>query len=257
MTEAPAFFTPPDGRRLAYVRHRATAAQAARPGVVFLGGFQSDMTGSKALALDAWARREGRAFLRLDYSGHGASSGLFEEGCVGDWARDALDLFDALTQGPQILVGSSMGGWIGLLLARARPERVAGFLGLAAAPDFTEDLISREMTEAQKAELAAQGRVVVRNPYDPERPTIYTRRLIEDGRENFVLRAPLAVSGPVRLIQGTADSEVPVSTALALLEHLDSPDARLILVKGAGHRLSEPAELALLEKTLQEIDALL
>ncbi|MDD2868913.1 alpha/beta fold hydrolase [Neomegalonema sp.] len=256
MTEAPAFFAAPDGRRLAHVRRAASAAQAGRPGVVFLGGFQSDMTGSKALALDAWALREGRAFLRLDYTGHGASSGLFEEGCLGDWARDALDLFDALTEGPQILVGSSMGGWIGLLLARARPERVAGFLGVAAAPDFTEDLVARRMTAAQHAEMAAQGRVVVRNPHDPERPTVYTRRLIEDGRENLVLRSPLAISGPVRLLQGTADSEVPVSTALALLEHLESPDARLILIRGAGHRLSEPAELALLEETLKEIDAL-
>lgn len=256
MTEAPAFFETPDGRRLAYVRHAAAPEKAGRPGIVFLGGFQSDMTGSKALALDAWARREGRAFLRLDYTGHGASSGRFEEGCVGDWARDARDLIEALTTGPQILVGSSMGGWIGLLVARALPERVAGFLGVAAAPDFTEDLIAREMTEAQRAELQARGRVEVPNPYGPA-PTVYTRRLIEDGREHLVLRAPLEIRGPARLLQGDSDPEVPVSTALALLAHLQTPDGRLILVKGAGHRFSEPRELALLQSALEEIDTLL
>lgn len=253
--EAPAFVETPDGRRLAYVRRKPARSLAERPGVVFLGGFQSDMTGTKALALDGWAWREGRAFLRFDYTGHGASSGAFEEGSIGDWTRDALELFDALTTGPQILVGSSMGGWIGLLLARARPERVAGFIGLAAAPDFTEDLILPEMTEAHKAELIARGRVEAPNPYDPAHPTVYTRRLIEDGRENLVLRAPLKIDGPMRLIQGTADAEVPVATALKLLAHVESPDARLTLVKGAGHRLSAPEELALLLATLKEVDA--
>lgn len=254
MTASPSVFETPDGRRLAYARHAASARNAGRPGIVFLGGFRSDMTGSKALTLDAWAQAQGRAFLRLDYTGHGASSGRFEEGAVGDWARDARDLIDALTQGPQILVGSSMGGWIGLLVARARPERVAGFLGVAAAPDFTEDLVAPALTDAQRAELAAKGRLEIPNPYGAE-PTLYTRRLIEDGRENLVLRSPLEIRGPARLLQGEADAEVPVSTALKLLGHLRSPDARLTVVKGAGHRFSEPAELALLVATLEELDA--
>ncbi len=241
------FLTGPEGRRIAY-RRRAGKG----PGVVFLGGFKSDMEGTKAQALDAWAARTGRAFLRFDYSGHGASSGAFEAGAIGAWAADARAALEGLTEGPQVLVGSSMGGWIALLLARAMPERVAGLVGIAAAPDFTEDLLWAGMTEAERARLLAEGRLERPSDYS-EAPYVYTRRLIEEGRSQLVLRAPLRLAMPVRLLQGTADADVPVALALRLLEHAEGADIRLTLVKGADHRFSTPDCLALVEQAVAEV----
>ena len=242
-----AYLTTPQGRRVAHVR---TPGQG--PGVVFLGGFRSDMTGTKALHLEQWARATGRAFLRLDYSGHGQSSGAFEDGCIGDWAADALAALDALTEGPQVLVGSSMGGWIALLLAQARPGRVAGLVGIAAAPDFTEDSLWAGMTDAERARLAAEGRIERPSAYSDE-PYVFTRRLIEDGRRHLVLRAPLRLACPLRLVQGTADEDVPPSVALRLFDHAQALDARLTLVKGADHRFSSPECLALMVQTVAEL----
>lgn len=222
------------------------------PGTLFLGGLASDMTGTKAAFLEACARRDGRAFLRFDYTGHGASSGRFEDGCIGDWFRDAADALDRLTEGPQVLVGSSMGGWIALLLARARPGRVAGLVGVAAAPDFTEDLIRPALDPAALARLAEEGHARLPSAYDPAGMTV-TRRLLEDGARHLVLRDPLPLPFPVRLLHGTADAEVPQAVALRLLDHATGPDLRLTLVKGADHRLSEPADLALLDRTLAEV----
>lgn len=244
MTE---FLTTPQGRRLAYERRAGRG-----PGVVFLGGFKSDMQGTKALYLQDWAARTGRAFLRFDYSGHGQSSGAFLEGAIGDWFEDALAAVQALTEGPQVLVGSSMGGWISLLLARALPARVAGLVGIAAAPDFTEDSMWAGFTPAQRAALAAEGRVVLPSDYDPAGYVI-TRRLIEEGRGRLVLRDPLPLPFPVRLLQGTADSDVPPAVALRLLDHATGPDIRLTLVKGADHRFSTPECLALIEAAIAEV----
>lgn len=241
-----AFLSLPDGRRLAYDRTSGDG-----PGVVFLGGFRSDRTGTKATFVEAWARTRGRACLRFDYTGHGESSGRFEDGAIGDWARDAADALDRLTEGPQILVGSSMGGWIALLLATRRPDRVAGLVGIAAAPDFTEDSMWAEMTATQRATLLAEGRILVPSAY--EEPYPVTRRLIEDGRDNLVLRGPLRLPFPVRLLHGTADEEVPVSVALALLDHAEGPDIRVTLVKGADHRFSTPETLDLLARTLDAL----
>lgn len=210
------------------------------------------MTGTKALWLEDWARARGRAYLRFDYRGHGASSGAFLDGAIGDWADDATAAVLELTQGPQILVGSSMGGWIALLLARRLPERIAAIVGVAAAPDFTEDGIWDRMSEVQRRELMEAGRVEQPSDYSDE-PYVITRRLITDGREQLVLREPLALPFPVRLLQGTADTDVPVSVALRLLDHIDCPDARLTLVKNADHRFSGPRELALLGKTLHGV----
>jgi pimeloyl-ACP methyl ester carboxylesterase len=243
----PDFLTTPQGRRIAY--HRTAGAG---PGVVFLGGFRSDMGGTKALALQDWAERQGRAFLRFDYSGHGESSGDFLDGCIGDWAADAAAAVSALTEGPQVLVGSSMGGWIALLLARAMPGRVAGLVGIAAAPDFTEDSMWAGFTDAQRAEMAQTGHVALPSEYSDE-PYIITRRLIEDGRQRLVLRSPLPLPFPVRLLQGTADADVPVSVALRLLDHATGPDIRLALVKDADHRFSTPDCLAMIEATLEEV----
>lgn len=235
------------GRRIAFDR-----VEGRGPGVLFLGGFKSDKEGTKALALSDWAKRQGRAFVRFDYSGHGASSGAFLDGAISDWAEDAGEVLARLCDGPQVLVGSSMGGWIGLLLARRMPERVAGFVGIAAAPDFTEDLMWARFTGAERAEMAATGRVAQPSDYSDE-PYILTRRLIEDGRRNLVLRMPLGLDAPVRLLQGTADEDVPVAVAERLFAHLDSPDARLTLVKGADHRFSTPDCLSLIEATVEDV----
>lgn len=223
-----------------------------RAGVVFLGGFKSDMEGTKALALEEWAAQTGRQFLRFDYRGHGQSSAAFEDGCIGDWASDAMEAVGRLTTGPQLLIGSSMGGWIACLVARAMPDRVAGLIGIAAAPDFTEDSIWVGMTEAEREEMAQTGRLARPSEYSDE-PYVFTRKLIEDGRENLVLRTPLTIRGPVRLLQGTADEDVDQSVALRLLAHIESPDTRLTLVKGADHRFSEDREIALLIETAEEL----
>ena len=253
---APDYLLCDGARRIAYHRTLPRGEGASKPGVMlpgvmFLGGFASDMTGTKATHLEAWARAAGRAFLRFDYTGHGASSGRFEDGCIGDWARDAGDALARLTEGRQVLVGSSMGGWIALLLARAQPERVAGLVGVAAAPDFTEDAMAAEMTPEQAAAMARDGRFVIPNPYG-DAPTVITRRLIEDGRDQLVLRSALRLPFAVRLLHGTADADVPVAVGLRLLAHLESDDARLTLVKGADHRMSGARELALMTQAVED-----
>jgi pimeloyl-ACP methyl ester carboxylesterase len=246
---APAVLETPQGRRIAH--HRTPGAG---PGVVFLGGFRSDMEGTKALHLEAWARATGRAFLRFDYSGHGRSSGRFEDGAIGDWAEDAVAAVTALTEGPQILVGSSMGGWIALLLARRLPGRVAGLVGIAAAPDFTAAM-EAAFTEADRRSLAERGVIERPSDYAPE-PYGFTRRLFEDGRRNLVLSAPLHLPFPVRLLQGTADTDVEPAVALRLLDHAAGPDIRLTLVKDADHRFSTPQCLALIEASIEDILAM-
>ena len=212
------------------------------------------MSGTKALYLEDWARETGRDFLRFDYSGHGESSGDFLEGSIGDWARDACDIIAAMTEGPQILVGSSMGGWIALLVAKRMPERVAGLVGIAAAPDFTEDAMWAEFDATQRAALERDGVVHLPSDYSDE-PYAITRKLIEDGRANLVLRDPLELPFPVRLLHGTADADVKMSVPLRLLEHAQSPDMRLTFVKGADHRFSESDNLAAITDAVGEIDA--
>ncbi|QBX99570.1 alpha/beta hydrolase [Rhodophyticola sp. CCM32] len=234
------------GRRLAYNRIAGTG-----PGVVFLGGFKSDKEGTKALHLEAWARSAGRAFLRFDYSGHGTSSGEFTEGAIGDWAEDASAAILGLTEGPQVLVGSSMGGWLSLLMAKRHPEKLAGLVTIAAAPDFTEDSMWAGFSDAQKAKLDEVGQIAL--PSDYGEPYIITKRLIEDGRRHLVLRDPLAVSVPVRMLQGTADMDVEMSVALRLLEHLEGSDIRLNLVKGADHRFSDDPCLALITRAVEDV----
>jgi len=239
--------TTPQGRRIAY-----DLTKGQGPGVVFLGGFKSDRQGTKALHLEAWAKAQGRAFLRLDYSGHGDSSGAFEDGCIGDWAADARAAVELLTRGPQVLVGSSMGGWIALLIARARPDLIAGLVGIAAAPDFTEDSIWAGLDKDARATLARDRRIEEPSDYGPE-PYVYTQRLIEDGRNNLVLRDPLPLPFPVRLLQGTADADVDQSVALRLLDHASGDDIRLTLVKGADHRFSGAAQLAMIQAAVEEV----
>lgn len=236
----------PEGRRLAYVK-----TEGRGPGIVFLGGFKSDMEGTKAIYLEEWAEATGRAFLRFDYSGHGQSSEAFNDGCIGDWAADAMAVVSALTDGPQILVGSSMGGWISLLVARTMPEAVAGLVTIAAAPDFTEDSMWAGFDADQRAALAVDGQVAL--PSDYGEPYIITQRLIEDGRNQLVLRDELKLPFPVRSLQGTADADVDMAVALHLLEHAQSPDMRLTLVDGADHRFSDPDCLSLITDSVEEV----
>lgn len=243
---APDFLETESGRRIAYQK-----TDGALPGVVFLGGFMSDMDGTKALALEDWARRAGRAFLRFDYSGHGQSSGAFTDGCISDWAADARAVIEAVTEGPQVFVGSSMGGWICAVLAGEIPEKIAALVGIAAAPDFTEDSMWRDLSVEDRAKIMDIG--VVHLPSDYDDPYPITRRLIEDGRKNLVLRRPLKMSVPVRLLQGTADADVEREVALNLFDHIDGDDVRLTLVKGADHRFSTPACLALVERSVEEV----
>jgi pimeloyl-ACP methyl ester carboxylesterase len=240
----PKMLTTPEARRIAHVRTLGRG-----PGIVFLGGFRSDMTGTKAVALETWARAEGRAFLRFDYSGHGASGGAFEDGCIGDWLVDARAVL-ATTEGPQILVGSSMGGWISLLIARDVPEKVAGLVTVAAAPDFT-DAIDAELTATERAEMGRAGRIA--QPSDYGAPYVITQALISDGRQRRVFDRPLDLPMPTRFLQGTADADVPVATALRLLDHATGPDIRLTLVKGADHRFSAPDCLRLIETSVRKV----
>lgn len=236
----------PQGRRLAFHRSPGNG-----PWVVFLGGFKSDMQGTKALWLEGWARARGQAFVRFDYSGHGESSGDFQAGCISDWADDAQAAIEALTDGPVVLAGSSMGGWISLLLTRRIPKRIAGLVGIAAAPDFTKNGFDAGFTDAQRAEMTDTGRIALPSEYGE--PYIITQRLIEDGARNLVLESPLLLPMPVRLLQGTADVDVPVDWALRLLNHAQGADIRLTLVKDADHRFSTPECLNLIGKTLAEL----
>ncbi|PIW29899.1 MAG: alpha/beta hydrolase [Rhodospirillales bacterium CG15_BIG_FIL_POST_REV_8_21_14_020_66_15] len=245
----PRFLECGDGRTIAY--HRLAGKS---PGVVFLTGFRSDMTGGKALALEAFCRARGQAFLRFDYTGHGRSSGVFEDGSIGQWAADAVTALDELTEGGQVLVGSSMGGWIMLLAALARKARIRGLVGIAAAPDFTRDLLWDAFTDDQKARMERDGYVDTPNCYDDQEPYRIHRRLIDDGFDHLLLDGPIDLDVPVRLIHGMKDDDVPWRTALRLQERLVSDDVEVQLVKSGGHRLSASPDLERLTRTL---DALL
>ena len=222
------------------------------PGIIFLCGHGSDMEGSKALFLENWAQQQGRAFLRFDYSGHGRSDGVFLETNISNWTADAIAVLDDLSKGPQILVGSSLGGWIMLNVALARPDRVAGLIGIAAAPDFTEDLIWQPLDAQSRADMQATGHIAMDNPYADD-PVIYPYHLIEDGRQHLRLRGPLPIHVPVRLLQGMNDAEVPWQTATRLADCLESDDVMLHFDKTATHRFSEPAQLQLIETTITEL----
>ncbi len=233
------------------VRLAVTAREGVAPGLLFLPGFRSDMRGAKAEFLAGWCAERGRAITRFDYSGHGESGGDFEEGTIGRWRDDALAVLGAMPAGRVVLVGSSMGGWIALLLALARPERVAGLVLLAPAPDFTEDLMWASMMPAERAMLTRAGVLRVPSAYGPPLPI--TLRLIEEGRGHLVLRAPIALDVPVRILHGQRDPDVPWERSLTLAERLVGDDVRVVLVKDGDHRLSRPEDLALLAGLVAEL----
>ncbi|MCH2163431.1 MAG: alpha/beta hydrolase [Marinovum sp.] len=239
------YFDGPAGRRLAY---HFTAGDG--PVVVFLGGFKSDMEGSKAVFLEEWAQANGRAFLRFDYSGHGQSSGAFTDGCIGDWAADAEALLRAKAPDEKVLVGSSMGGWISLLMTK-RLEHIVGLVTIAAAPDFTEDGFWANFDASQRAEIMEQGYHDLPSEYGE--PYRITRHLIEDGRDHLVMRDPLPLPFTVRALQGTHDASVSTVTALRFLDHAESSDMTLTLKAGADHSFSSSDCLPIISAAIEDV----
>ncbi len=236
-----------DGASIAYEH-----SPGKGPGVVFFCGFKSDMTGDKALALEGFCRQRGQAFLRFDYTGHGASSGAFADGTIGAWTADAVFVLDELTEGGQILVGSSMGGWLTVLTALARPERIAGLIGIASAPDFTEELIWNGLGAEERQRLHADGVIHQPSDYDEESTPI-TRALIEDGRRHLVLDKPIGLTCPARLLHGMADTDVPWRLSVKLAEKLASEDVTVTLIKDAEHRMSRAGDIERIKGAVAEL----
>src|SRR5882672_233564 len=239
-------FAREDGETIAYLKRAGKS-----PGVLWLGGFKSDMNRTKAQALDEWAERRGQAFLRFDYYGHGASSGEFRKGTIGRWRDDALAVLDRLCSGPQILVGSSMGAWIALLVARLRPEEIAGLFLIAPAVDFTEALMWAKMSPEIRRQIIEEGQWQRPSAYGDD-PYPITRALIEDGRRHLLLDAALRIDCPVHILQGMKDLDVPWQHALTLVERLSGNPA-LILIKEGDHRLSTPADLQRIAAVLDSL----
>lgn len=241
--------------RIARRMREASGGGALRPGVVWLGGFKSDMRSTKARFLDDWARRRGRAFLRFDYSGHGESGGRFEDGAIGDWLEQSFALVEGSTQGPQILVGSSMGGWIALLLAlrlAARRRPLAGLVLLAPAVDFTEELLWKTAGDDIRHAIVEDGVWLRPSPYSPE-PTPITRRLVEEGRAHLLLGGVIRVDAPVRILQGMRDEDVPWRHAMRLVECLAADPVVLTLVVDGDHRLSREQDMAHLVASIEAL----
>ena len=246
------------------------AQPGALPGLFWLSGYKSDMKGTKAVALAQWAEQTGRACVRFDYSGHGESGGAFTDGTIGRWLADSLAVFDACCHGPQIFVGSSMGGWLALLLARELkrrsqrqpsaqggadgerpPASIAGLVLIAPAVDFTEELMWKRLTPAIKRELEQSGVWARPSQYSPE-PYLVTRQLIEEGRNHLLLGSMIETGCPVRILQGVEDPDVPWQHAVELVSRLASDDVVLTLVKDGDHRLSLPEDIERLIRAVAE-----
>lgn len=237
------------------VRIAIRARKGKNPGLVWLGGYRSDMIGTKAETIDRWAGENGHACTRHDYSGHGESGGEFAAGTISRWLDESLAVFRQTTEGPQILIGSSMGGWVALRMIEelnkaGEAERIAGLILLAPAPDFTIELMEPELTDQQKRDLEDNGYFEEFSEYSDD-PNIFTQALFEDGRNNRVLTGPIDTHCPVHILQGQADPDVPYQLALKLVEHLPTDDVTLTLVKDGDHRLSRPQDLGLLIKTVE------
>lgn len=244
-------FSPRGGVTLAY--RKVEARDDSLPGVVFCGGFMSDMSGTKASFLEERCRERGQAYLRFDYTGHGQSSGKFTDGTIGSWTQDALDTIDRMTSGPQIVIGSSMGGWIALLVALKRPDRAAGVIGIAAAPDFTDETYHTTFTDENRAELAEKGVTYVPSDYGDPYP--FSRTLIEEARDHFLLSGPIDITCPVRLIYSKTDDVVPWEKAEAIRTALASDDVAIHYIPDGDHRISRPQDLALIDETINELNA--
>ena len=238
----------PNQESLAYMKRDGKAGSSS---LVWLGGYHSDMSGSKAQIMDDFAKESGLASLRFDYSGHGQSDGAFENGTISKWLSESQYMIDNLTAGKIILVGSSMGGWLALLLALKNPSKVCGIVLCAPAPDFTEDLMWAGFNECQKQEMMDIGFCL--RPNDYEAPYKVTRELIIDGRSHLILRAPINIGVPIRIVHGMEDKDVPFSRSIDLTEKISSQNIHLNLIKNGGHRLSEPNELEALKAAINEV----
>jgi pimeloyl-ACP methyl ester carboxylesterase len=238
-----------DGTAIAFRRQSGVL-----PGVAWLGGYKSDMLGTKAETLAAWAAGNGHAFLRHDYSGHGESGGDFADGTISTWLAQSLAAFRRFTEGRQILVGSSMGAWIALRMAqelrKAGEDRVAGLVLLAPAPDFTAELVEPQLNDRQRRDLAEKGYFEEPSEYSDE-PYVYTRALIEDGRANLVMTGPIDTHCPVHILQGLADPDVPPAHAMKLASLLPADDVTLSLIPQGDHRLSRPQDLEMLVQAVE------
>jgi pimeloyl-ACP methyl ester carboxylesterase len=250
----PDYLERPDLPRLAYALVSAATPDAKVPTVVFLGGFRSDMTGTKATFLEQQCRARGQGYIRFDYSGHGASGGDFAALSLSAWKNDAQTIIDKLTKGPVILVGSSMGGWIALLLALEKPEKVAGLVGIAAAADFTRDM-QKALSDEQKKQLIDNGYIDVPSDYSPE-PYRISKALLEDGDRLCILDRDNVLATPVRLVQGMKDSDVPWQTAFRIRNAI-AGDVEVILIESGDHRLSRPEDLDLIDRQVCKLSGLI
>lgn len=241
------------------LRRIAVRARAGRgPGLFWLGGFKSDMQGTKALALDAWAKERGRACVRFDYSGHGESGGDFIDGTIGRWLEESVAVLEQFCSGPQVLIGSSMGGWMALLLAREIKKRagkvsLAELILIAPAPDFTEELMWKGFPAAVKKEIETKGVWLRPSEYGDGSPYPITRNLIEEGRDHLLLGGSIDVGCPVRILQGAQDPDVPWQHAFALVHRLPAEDVVLTMIQDGDHRLSRPQDIARLLAAVAEI----
>ena len=255
--QEPAFIEVGEGnsRRRIAVRVRA----GSEPGLFWLGGFNSDMRGTKALALDAWAAEHGRACVRFDYSGHGESGGTFIEGTIGGWLAEGVAVFEQFCRGPQVVIGSSMGGWMALLLARAIANReaasakLAGLVLIAPAPDFTEQLMWNSFSDEVREEITAKGVWMRPSEYGDGAPYPITRALIEEGRNHLLLGSAIEVGCPVRILQGAQDPDVPWQHAFALAHRLPAEDVVLTMIQDGDHRLSRPQDIARIMAAVAEM----
>ena len=241
-----------DGQKLAFSQVNGDKNIKNLPGVVFLSGLKSDKEGTKAIFLSQWAEKNNRDFLRFDYRGHGASSGTFEETSISDWLEDTKNIVLSLTSGPQILVGSSLGGWIALLFAKLYPQKVAGIIGIAAAPDFTAKYARNNLTKDQRQELKTTGKLTFDSEYF-EQPLVITQKLIEDGNQHLILTKNQCIECPVRLFHGSLDEDVPLSTSINILKSLTSVDMQLQIIKGIDHRFSTAECLELIKETVERM----
>ena len=246
MNETCESLSQPDGHRLAYRRLEGEGSA-----IVWLGGFASDMGGTKAEALAGWAAARGRAFVRFDYFGHGRSSGAFIDGTIGRWRQDALEVLDRLTHGPAVLVGSSMGGWIACLLALARPERAGALVLIAPAADFTDKLVEPSLSPEARAQIEANGVWVRPSAHEPA-GLPFSARLLDEGQQWSILPGPVPIAAPVRVLQGGRDDDVPWTHALELFQALESRDAVFSLIRDGDHRLSRPQDLTRILAAVEE-----
>jgi pimeloyl-ACP methyl ester carboxylesterase len=256
-SEPPAFIEVGEGSALRAIAVRARAGQA--PGLFWLGGFKSDMAGTKALALDAWAAEHGRACVRFDYSGHGESGGSFADGTIGRWLEESVAVFRHFCRGPQVVVGSSMGGWMALLLARQIAKgtsgnaSLAGLVLIAPAPDFTEELMWKGFSPEIREEIETRGVWLRPSQYGDGAPYPVTRALIEEGRNHLLLGSSIEIGCPVRILQGAQDPDVPWKHAFALAHRLPADDVVLTVIQDGDHRLSRPQDIARIIAAVAEI----